>query len=91
VDILPYNESDAADGRLEMRDGIVFSMAGFRHVIGHAVHVEVDGGPTLPLAPLPLYALLKLVAFNDSSQAPMSAVISVNVRPRVRTASERFA
>ncbi|MEK6630333.1 MAG: hypothetical protein AABY89_06330, partial [Acidobacteriota bacterium] len=26
------------------------------------------GGPTLPLAPLPLYVLLKLVAFNDRKE-----------------------
>ncbi len=31
----------------------------------HAVLTPVDGGPELPLAPLPLYALLKLVAFSD--------------------------
>ena len=40
-------------------------MAGFRHVVPNAVATAIDDGPTLPLAPLALYALLKLVAFDD--------------------------
>jgi predicted nucleotidyltransferase len=40
-------------------------MAGFRHVVSNAVATAIDDGPTLPLAPLALYALLKLVAFDD--------------------------
>jgi predicted nucleotidyltransferase len=40
-------------------------MAGFRHVIPQSVPTAIEGGPTVPLAPLPLYALLKLVAFSD--------------------------
>lgn len=40
-------------------------MAGFNHVVPNAISVVVENGPTLPLAPLPLYVLLKLVAFTD--------------------------
>jgi predicted nucleotidyltransferase len=65
LDILPYSESIAPNGRLELQDGFVFNMAGFRHVVPHAVPTAIEGGLTLPLAPLPLYALLKLVAFSD--------------------------
>lgn len=44
-------------------------MAGFSQVVPHALQTEIEGGPTLPLAPLPLYALLKLVAFSDRREA----------------------
>jgi predicted nucleotidyltransferase len=68
-DILPYSESIAPEGRLELQDGVVFNMAGFRYVVPSAVQTTIDGGLTLPLAPLPLYAVLKLVAFSDRKAA----------------------
>ena len=43
-------------------------MAGFSHVVPSAVPIPIEGGPTLPLAPLPLYVLLKLVAFSDRNE-----------------------
>jgi predicted nucleotidyltransferase len=69
LDLLPYSESIAPDGRLELQDGVVFTMAGFRHVVPFAVPTTIAGGLTLPLAPLPLYAVLKLVAFSDRKAA----------------------
>ena len=69
LDMLPYSESIAPDGRLKLQDGVVFNMAGLRYVVPHAVPTPVEGGLTLPLAPLPLYALLKLVAFSDRKAA----------------------
>ena len=68
VDILPFNETIARNG-LQLEDGFVLNMAGFGHVVPNAVPIEIDGGPTLPLAPLPLYVLLKLVAFSDRKEA----------------------
>lgn len=65
VDMLPFSESIAPEGRLQLQDGFVINMAGFRHVVSNAVATAIDDGPTLPLAPLPLYVLLKLVAFDD--------------------------
>ena len=65
LDILPYSESIAPGDRLQLDEDLVFNMAGFRHVVPQAVPTAIEGGPTLPLAPLPLYALLKLVAFSD--------------------------
>ena len=65
VDLLPFSESIAPDGRLQLEEGVVFNMAGFGQVVPNALQTVLDGGPTLPLAPLPLYALLKLVAFSD--------------------------
>ncbi len=67
VDILPFNETIARDG-LELEDGFVLNMAGFGHVVPNAVPVAIEGGPTLPLAPLPLHVLLKLVAFSDRGE-----------------------
>ncbi len=65
ADILPFSESLAPDGRLELQHDLILNMAGFRHVVPNAVNTAIDGGPILPLAPLPLYVLLKLVAFGD--------------------------
>ncbi len=65
VDILPYSESIAPGERLQLGEGLVLNMAGFRHVVSQAVPTAIEDGPTLPLASLPLYTLLKLVAFSD--------------------------
>lgn len=65
VDLLPFSQTIAPDGRLELEEDLVLDMAGFEHVVPSAVETVVDGGPTLPLVPLPLHAILKLVAFND--------------------------
>lgn len=68
VDLLPFSDSIAPNGRLELEEGFVLNMAGFGQVIPNAVSTPVDGGLTLPVAPLPLYAMLKLVAFSDRKQ-----------------------
>ncbi|MEX2271479.1 MAG: hypothetical protein WD690_08420 [Vicinamibacterales bacterium] len=67
LDILPYSDSLAPDARLELEHGFVLNMAGFRHVVPNTIQVHVAADLTLPLAPLPLYVLLKLVAFSDRS------------------------
>jgi predicted nucleotidyltransferase len=69
VDLLPFSESIAPGGHLKLQEDFALNMAGFAYVIPHAVATTVEGGPTLPLAPLPLYALLKLVAFDDRKAA----------------------
>lgn len=68
ADLLPFSASIAPTGRLELEAGLVLNMAGFEAVVPNVLQTVVDGGPTLPLAPLPLYALLKLVAFSDRKQ-----------------------
>lgn len=65
VDVLPFGPHVVQDGRLEVEADLVLNMAGFEHVVPSAVQVSVDNGPTLPVAPLPLFVLLKLVAFSD--------------------------
>lgn len=68
IDLLPFSESIAPGGRLQLEEGFVFNMAGFGQVVRNALPTRIDGGPKLPLAPLPLYALLKLVAFSDRKE-----------------------
>ncbi len=69
ADLLPFSASIAPAGRLELDEGLVFNVAGLGQVVPNALQTPVDGGPTLPLTPLPLYALLKLVAFSDRKQS----------------------
>ena len=65
VDILPFSDSLAPDSRLQLEEGFILNMAGFGQVVRHAVLTEIEGGLRLPIAPLPLYVLLKFVAFSD--------------------------
>ena len=64
-DILPFSNAIAPGGRLELQGDRPLNLAGFEHVVSSAVATPIDGGLTLPLIPLPLYGLLKLVAFSD--------------------------
>ena len=66
---VPFAIVGALVPELLPEEGVVFNMAGFAHAVPHAVPTVIDGGPTLPLVPLPLYALLKLVAFSDRKAA----------------------
>jgi len=69
MDLLPFSATIAPNGRLQLEDGVVFNLAGFSQVVPNAVSTPIEEGPYLPLAPLPLYALLKLVAFSDRKAA----------------------
>lgn len=68
LDILPFSEAIAPEGRLQLENGFVINMAGFGYVIPNVISTPIDNGPALPLTPLPLYALLKLVAFSDRKE-----------------------
>lgn len=65
ADVLPYSPALLTDGRLHIGDDVVMNVAGFDRVIGAAIQMRLDSGLELPVAPLPLYALLKLVAYSD--------------------------
>lgn len=65
VDLLPYSASIAPDDTLVLAPDLSFNMAGFRHVVPHAIDVSIAPELTVPVVPLPLYVLLKLVAFGD--------------------------
>jgi predicted nucleotidyltransferase len=68
VDLLPYSKALAPTGHLEMSPGLTFNMAGFDELAPSAIPVSVAPGLTLPVAPLPLYVLLKLVAYADRKE-----------------------
>jgi predicted nucleotidyltransferase len=69
VDILPVGGNVAPGGHLNLGDGLDLNMAGFDQVVPNAIEIPIEEGPTLPVAPLPLYVLLKLVAFTDRKAA----------------------
>lgn len=68
VDILPYSHALAPEGTLELPGDPSFNVAGFDQLFASAVHFEIETGLRIPLAPLSLYVLLKLVAFSDRHQ-----------------------
>ena len=65
VDILPYSHELAPDGLLRLPPARVINTAGFDRVVEAALEVTLDSGVVVPVTPLPLYALLKLVAYTD--------------------------
>jgi predicted nucleotidyltransferase len=68
VDLLPYSKTLAPSGQLDLTRDLSFNMAGFDQVVPNAVQVLVKPGLTVPMAPLPLYVLLKLVAYGDRKE-----------------------
>ena len=68
VDLLPYSQTLAPTGRLDLARDLSFNMAGFDQVLPNAIQVQVTSNLTVPVAPLPLYVLLKLVAFGDRKE-----------------------
>jgi len=65
VDILPYSKELVPAGILELEPERPLNMAGFEHVARAAIEIKLDSGLVVPVIPLPLYALLKLVAYSD--------------------------
>lgn len=65
MDLLPFSKAIAPEGRLDLGQDLAFNMVGFAHAVAAAIQVPIADELVLPVAPLPLYVLLKLVAFND--------------------------
>jgi len=65
VDLLPYSKTLVPTGRLDLARDLSFNMVGFDQIVPNAVQVSVRPHLRVPTAPLPLYTLLKLVAFGD--------------------------
>ena len=65
VDVIPYSDALAPEGRLSLPGGIELGAEGFAHLIHHAVRVELVPGLQVAVTPLPLYAMLKLAAYAD--------------------------
>ena len=64
VDILPYSHAVAPDDTLRLGNDITFNVAGFGQLFDSAVVVDTCG-LAIPVAPIPLYVLLKLAAYKD--------------------------
>jgi hypothetical protein len=84
MDILPFSEALAPDGRLELEEGRVMNMVGFAKVVPHAVPTVIDGGTTVPLAPLPLYALLKLVKMMIADTASNTRAVLTSLGRQIQ-------
>jgi predicted nucleotidyltransferase len=65
VDLIPYSQALAPSGHLELSDEVTFNLAGFELVVPHSVDVAIGPNLDVPMVPLALYALLKLVAYGD--------------------------
>ncbi|MCR4376412.1 MAG: hypothetical protein NUW22_16350 [Acidobacteria bacterium] len=65
IDVLPYSETLAPGGLLRIPPSAPYNMLGFDKVHVAQTRVTIDGGRTVPLVTIPLYALLKIVAYSD--------------------------
>lgn len=65
ADILPYSHELAPDDVLRLEPDYVFNMTGFDRVAEAMVEVTLQSGDSVPVVVLPVYVLLKLVAFSD--------------------------
>jgi hypothetical protein len=69
VDVLPYSEALAPGGLLRIPPSTPYNMLGFDKVHRAQTRVTIAGGPTVPLVTIPLYVLLKIVAYSDRREA----------------------
>jgi predicted nucleotidyltransferase len=65
IDVIPFSEAIAPDQRLALPGGTVLRTEGLRQTLEHALHLELAPGLLVAVAPLPLYAMLKLSAYAD--------------------------
>jgi len=65
LDLLPYSREIAPDGKLELAAELTFTVTGFDQIGTAAIEVVLSDGRPVPVIPIPLYAMLKLVAFSD--------------------------
>jgi predicted nucleotidyltransferase len=69
VDVLPYSETLAPNGLLSIPPSTPYNMLGFDKVHRAQTRVTIDGGRSVPLVTIPLYVLLKIVAYSDRREA----------------------
>lgn len=66
IDLIPYGITSGPDDVLVWRkSGNQMNLAGFSEVFEHAVLIELVKGLTLPVIPLWLFAVLKVLAYLD--------------------------
>ncbi len=75
IDVLPYSEALAPDGLLRIPPSTPYNMLGFDKVHRAQTRVTIAGGSTVPLVTLPVYVLLKIVAYSDRHEARDSASV----------------
>jgi len=63
VDVIPFGEAIAPDQRLALPSDTVLRTEGLRQAFEHALRLELLPGLLVAVAPLPLYAMLKLSAY----------------------------
>ncbi len=63
--ILPYSDELAPDGVLRLQPDFVFNVTGFEHIANAVVEVTLESCERIPVVLVPVYVLLKLVAFTD--------------------------
>ncbi len=69
IDLRPYGKTLAADGTLRLAPNIVLNMLGFDRVLESQTRVDIAPGRSVPIVTIPLYALLKIVAYSDRREA----------------------
>jgi len=68
VDLIPYSATLAPSGHLELSDEVTFNLAGFDLAVPNAVDVAIGPELVVPMVPVALYVLLKLVAYADRKE-----------------------
>ena len=65
IDFIPAGPQEIARRKLVWPNGFRMNLTGFRHVFTTALPLEVEAGLEIQVAPLPVIALLKMVAWLD--------------------------
>ena len=66
IDLIPYGITSGPDEVLVwLKSGNEMNLTGFSEVFEHAVLIEIVKGLTLPVIPLWLFAVLKILAYLD--------------------------
>jgi len=69
IDVIPFGEAIAPDQRLVLPGDTALRTEGLRQALEHALRLELAPGLQVAVAPLPLYAMLKLSAYADRRKA----------------------
>lgn len=77
VDVVPFGDVEM-DGRVKVRD-MVWNALGLAEAAEHADHLMMPSGRILPVAPLELIAVLKLLAFADRYPAQTKDADDLNL------------
>lgn len=68
VDLIPYSKRLVPTGHLKLSDEVTFNLTGFEMVVPSSVEVAIGPNLVVPMVPVALYVLLKLVAYGDRKE-----------------------